>query len=534
MLKIIIADDEKATRESIKKYIPWSELGVDVVETARDGITALDMAKQIAPDILLTDIRMPKMDGIELAKNIRVLYPECKIVFLSGYSDKEYLKSAITLKAVNYLEKPIKIEDMIPVLKGVIDECLSDKRRNEELDRLSRQLDVNDFLIRQEIALKLIKDNLDPNELIEKYGHSIEAFFNSKHYSTLSVLLNWKSFIDNNQITSVKTDILNSLNEMLKNNDYQYFAGFSGDSVLIIITNEMVCNSITTDHPILHMLDKVSFEKQRKIFTFTAGLGPVVANIRHLADAFRKATAAAKLQFYNGTGKVYHHCNEVNNSFEIDPKLYSAFKDALKKHNMSDAVLLIKRLESDILLSKSNDFDYIRNVFFNLVLIVFETAHEEFFADWNDEKDKNYVWKEINHIETLSDLSKYVVSNMENIFNRTEERYSSNRKINEIMRYVHENYSDSELSIQSVADHVYLSQSYISAFFKKETGKTLNEYITEVRMEKAKKLLLDVRIKQYEVAMKVGIPDANYFSTLFKKYTGSTPTEYREKDAYDK
>ena len=151
MIKVLIVDDEIFTRQGIIAEIPWSKLGLIEIEQAYDGINALEVARAFNPDILLTDVRMPRMNGIELSFKLRELYPTCEIIFLSGYSDKEYLKSAIKLKAVSYVEKPIDIEELQMAITNAIALKLKETENTQN--------------VKNDIALKLINKNSDINNL---------------------------------------------------------------------------------------------------------------------------------------------------------------------------------------------------------------------------------------------------------------------------------------------------------------------------------------------------------------------------------
>ena len=129
MLNILIVDDEKKTRDGLIKHIPWTKLGNFTLYEAENGLQAIEKAKETHPDIVISDIRMPKMDGIEFAKQLRELYPQCKIIFFSGYSDKEYLKSAISLKAISYIEKPMDIDEISAVIKETVNQCILEKEK---------------------------------------------------------------------------------------------------------------------------------------------------------------------------------------------------------------------------------------------------------------------------------------------------------------------------------------------------------------------------------------------------------------------
>lgn len=131
MFKLLIVDDEDITREGIVERICWNEFGIDQIEQADDGVNALRKAAEFVPDIILTDVRMPRMDGIDLSIKLRELYPDCVIIFMSGYTDTVYLKSAIRLKAVNYLEKPINLQELNQAIKTAVEMCLEIKKKKK-------------------------------------------------------------------------------------------------------------------------------------------------------------------------------------------------------------------------------------------------------------------------------------------------------------------------------------------------------------------------------------------------------------------
>ena len=214
---------------------------------------------------------------------------------------------------------------------------------------------------------------------------------------------------------------------------------------------------------------------------------------------------------------------------EFDRNLFSAFKDHLRNEDYTAAPDLIRDLTRAVAASGDLDVNRIKNIYFHLLLIIFEAALEQGLIDPLHDQQQNYIWHEIEENKTLNALSQYVLLCLQNIFGRPGETDAAGRKTGEIKRFIRDRFADRELSIQAVGSHVYLTPTYLCAFFKKSTGKTVNEFITETRLEKARELLKDDRIKLYEVATRVGFSDVNYFSTLFKRYLGCTPTEYRER-----
>ena len=211
MFSLLIVDDEKITRDSLKAYIPWNELGIGTVETAKSGQTALELIPRIIPDIVLTDVRMPKMDGIELATRLKDLLPECKIIFLSGYSDKEYLKSAIHLKAINYIEKPVDLDEITRVLKDTVALCQEETEKKAEIKKLKSNLEESMPLISQEIASVLVKENADISRLMSKYDHPLINAPQDGYYTAACIQLNWNISSDFEKKELIKSNIMKML-----------------------------------------------------------------------------------------------------------------------------------------------------------------------------------------------------------------------------------------------------------------------------------------------------------------------------------
>ncbi len=527
MLNLIIVDDEKTTRDSLEAYIPWKELGIDSVTTAKNGVVALELAEKSPPDIILSDVRMPKMDGIELAINIRSRYPQCKIIFLSGYSDKEYLKSAINLKAVSYIEKPIQIEEIKTVISETVALCLEEEQQRLQTHKLNNIINENVPLIRQEIALELIKDSPDLTHLSLKYEDVFNELSQAQSFTVFAIDINWSQAADNDKKLDCKRQLLKTL---CNNNELSLsiLSGFTEDNFMVAITSKEKETS-TTNIEIAHILQNILNNTGADIFSHTIGVGTSVSTLPLIQDSYYSACSAVQNQFYHDSKSIFEYSEWSGSYFEVDKNIYSDFKSCLKKQELTEAVNLITLLAETASSKKDNDINSVKNVFFNLLLIIFEVARENHYITKTHDSEKKYIWQEIDATRTLSALSKYVISHIETVLVQANDNDSINRKLHGIMKYVHEHYAENSLTIQGIAQNVFLSQTYLCAFFKKSTGKTLNEFITEVRIEKSKELLKDSGIKLYEVATSIGFTDANYFSTLFKKYTGCTPSEFRER-----
>ena len=526
MITLYIVDDEKTTRDSIKEFIPWKDLGVGAVKTASNGMTALELAAQIRPDIVLTDVRMPKMDGIELSKKLRELYPECKIIFISGYSDKEYLKSAINLKAVSYIEKPLNIEEIAAVIREAVQICLQEeKKRNDEIE-IRNRLNENLPLIFQEITFDFIKENADLAAIKTKYHVPLAGFSESGRYIALCAAFNWAFGLDACAKSESKSRILNALYEAGAGLPPAFAAGFIEDDRLAFIAPAGCVERQASAKLLLDAVGRVPNEG----YTVSAGVGKDACPIGEIPESYRIAAESVKMQFYGGSGNVYGITNFGGAKYSPDRSLIKSFRDAMRGNHLSAALQLVEKLTDRVRELKCGDIENIKNVYFHLLLTVFETAREKELIGSAEENEQCYIWQEIERIRFLPELSDYLQNNMKAVLAQTDKDGSENKKIFEINRFIRENFSDRQLSVQAVAHNIFLNHQYLCSYYKKATGKTVNDYITEIRMEKAKELLLDKRSKILDVTARVGLTDPNYFSTLFKKYAGCTPSEYRERN----
>ena len=258
-------------------------------------------------------------------------------------------------------------------------------------------------------------------------------------------------------------------------------------------------------------------------------MGKPVKGLKKIHTSYKEAIKAVNRQFYHGVNRVFQPVIDNNIKIEVEQNLFVHFKECLKKDNKTEVMNIIDNLTQKARAASSSNTDYVKNLYFNLLQCIFEVTRERGLIETAVENERSYIWQEIIEIKTLSELAKYIRANAETVFERMVTKDSVNRKTHEIMNYINSNFSNKNLSTQKIARNSYLSHTYLCSFFKKSTGKTLNEYITEVRMEKAKEMLKDIRLKQYDIAYGTGFRDTNYFSTLFKKYTGYTPTEFREK-----
>lgn len=534
MLSLMIVDDELTTRTSLQQFVPWSDIGITSVVIAENGRAALKLAAERPPSILLTDVRMPKMDGINLARQVRQLYPDCRIVFLSAYSDKEYLKSAIQLSAVDYLEKPIDMPTVISLFSNIVNNLIDQRKTFEENAKLIQHVEENVHMLRQDLTMKLILHQAHLVKLQDQYHQDILRLSPSGSYQMLCARMNWhkKDMLTHHSV--VRNELLLQLNHASNVSTLRYLCGFVNAQDLVIIINTDVYHNPThrlqtfTAH-LFNLLSKHTEDS----YSFSIGLSHTSMNDHDFGELYNSALSMLQQQFYDGVNRVFYPPLKPTAHFKADKKIYLNFRKVLRSRSLEDVHAFVSNLTENISQARDADINKIKNIYFTLFRNLFEVTMKWDLFESEDDSTEAYIWQELKETMTLSELSKLLILNIETVLKNTDNKTTSTDKTGEILSHIENNYMNNQLSIQSIANHVHWSPTYLSTYFKKATGKTINEYITELRIDKAKELLLDRKNKLYEISEYLGYADANYFSTLFKKYVTLTPSEFRDKYAND-
>ncbi|MCX7709887.1 MAG: response regulator [Clostridia bacterium] len=521
MLRLLIVDDEKMTRDILVNYIPWSSLGIDSVEEAEDGLCAFNMALQSKPDIVLSDVRMPRMNGIELATQLREHLPNCKFVFLSGYSDKEYLKSAIRLKAVSYVEKPINLDEIKEVMQATIHEYREEQREREE----------NQALVRPKLCHELIVSRVNLPSVKEKVALLGLDFPEDSQYITAILRLNPEYQEMNEEHPEYKEKILELLDESLKKSIPPYISSIKGEEYIILLCR---CDQLEDLSQLKDLLDdfvsqlKAAYFSQIKVMI---GIGQRVTGLENINQSYRSAVVALQKQFYKGYGSVLFYTEDSGAPYEFDENALLEVGENVKAGKKNESILFIKRLSNDIRKYENTPPDLVKNYFFKIILVLSRIAEDRNIPFLNDEC--KFILDGVSRACTLEDLEKSVIELLSSIITYMETRLENGDIVSKITAYINEHYSNEDLSINTIAEALYLTPTYLCVLYKKETGKTINQYITEVRVNKAKEYLKEADIKLYDVAKRVGYGDGKYFTKVFEKAVGMRPKQYREIHCYD-
>ncbi len=514
-MKLLIIDDEKRTREGILQAIDWEALDISEVFLADDGQRGLDMARKYHPEIILSDIRMPRMDGIVMAQRIHELLPETCIIFMSGYSDKEYLKAAITLKAIRYVEKPIDVQE--------IREAVREAGHTIAMQQHTKRTEMIHYNeTRRKLALYLIQERTLSQKDVALAVDTLGLPDKGSVYFT-TFLLYIKA-----PIPAIDNDFMNSFFQefsgMAKAYRLQEFHAVKSEHVIVF---HLYGSESPSGQTLTRMYIFVR-EYFLEDYLFFIAPGTTVCGIEQICQSYNNAVVLLQTSFFKDYNVILHMEETVSETRLLQDQLGS-FSQALVARDKAAALAVADTLyidlkhASNLLPSQVKDIYY--KYFYQLDTCMIKNHVPSLL-----ENDANpSLWESISACQTLHELDLLLKNGLEQLFLNMEKLRDESSAIFLIKDFIHKNYGNETLSIKDISEHVFLSPSYMCTQFKSETGKTINQYMTEYRLEIAKQMLSDPRYRIADISAKVGYSDGNYFGKLFKKVTGLSPSEYREK-----
>ena len=540
MFRLLVVEDEEMIRNKIIYNTNWKEHGFVEVLQASNGMDALDIVRKNNIDIVITDILMPEMNGIELIREIKSLNRGIKCIIITAYAEFEYAKESVKLNVNDYILKPFKSKDLLDIVKKLSEEINRERNERVEVENLRRQLRENKKALREKLFNDLLSNS---------YIGDIESDLN---YLELSKLRNREYFIavininnfmeliieeDEEQKYIVNLSFYNLVTKFLTYLEKDS-SDTSEDKLVYSVINYKIDQLVIV---VYEDIDKFTsaFEDLIKLgrmelgFCITIGIGNKYKNLTDVHISYREACSAALLDRVYGREIVYIF-NDLNFGNKVyskqlhilgDTKLYDDLKIGAFPEIKNDIVDIITQIKSSKL-----ELDAINTIIYNVVLLSCKTINElgyDIFEIMGEDFNLHFDVKEINNLVQLEEWLLSFFYKVNEYIN--QKRSNRNQKLlSKVKDYVDGNYSEN-ITLTSISKDFGISSGYLSVLFNDYIGQNFIDYLTNLRIQSAKNLLKSTDLKIYEIADRVGYRDAYYFSTAFKKIVGINPTDYREK-----
>ena len=541
MLKIFLAEDEVIVRETIKRMIPWESLGFELVGEAADGEMALPLLIRQQPDLLITDIKMPFMDGLTLARLAKKEVPGLKVVILSGYDDFNYAKQAINIGVEDYLLKPITKNALIERLTEIRSRYEDEKTQREYYEKFHREIQAYEKNSSRDFFEALVSGSLDMIEIYkraEKLGLDIVA----ESYNILIFTMNCNEDFSGRRegYSSWEAESLEMLEKFFTGHPFAMLFRSNVFSYGVLIKGEK--NSIREN-------TRICVEEIRKIFDrkednkeWFVAVGESVERLSQIQKSYHSASRAFS-QRYLYDGKVL--CYEEMLAME-KKDVTNDDSEYLQKVDVNalNPTILQKFLSNGLLEETENfvqDYFYaigqepmesvvfrsyvILNVRFSVLSFLKELGCDTKTLEPEDTEE--ILAESGRNMESTIAYAEKLISQAIQLRDRNSG--NKNRSILKVaVDFIDQHYMEEDMSLNKAANAANVSANHFSALFSQNMGQTFIEYLTSLRMDKAKEYLRCTGMRSSEIAGEVGYKDAHYFSYLFKKTQGMTPSDYRK------
>ena len=511
---IILADDEPNILYGMQKGINWEELGFTVAGTAQNGKEVLEMVDELHPDLVISDIKMPFMDGLELAKTIHENYMNTKVILFSGWDDFEYARLAISYGVSEYIMKPIDYDEMKKLLINMHQTL--EEEYNEKLNwtRLEYAYLKSLPLLRQQFFTQLVLGKMDQEECTQQIKN-LGLELDNKEYCMIAVKI---QKVDHKDVFSTLS-IKETLKETLDKISTVYEFGI-GDKELFLLASDKKQEI----EKITRTIQEASIMITR-IFDahISCGISDCIKEIEEMPVIYTQALDALE---YNLVvpDESYTYYNDLMLQEEVEPigKIITYCEEEELKKQVEKLLELLHKAHYNL-----NEYQMVIMEIAFLFARLYKKYHISSQGEFEGSKKMAVT---ILSLTTGEELDHWLLDYCQLIRILVQKKRIDNNVIlvDNAKKIVQENFSDSDLSVESVCEALHVSTSHFSKIFKQETGGTFMNYMIGLRMEEAKKLLLQTNYKSLVIGEMVGYPEPNYFSYVFKKNCGISPAKYRK------
>lgn len=527
---VLLVDDEEEVIQIIMKKIDWEGLGFSVAGYACNGVKALELVEEYQPDVVMTDIKMPYMDGMELSAHIKTEFPTTKILIFTGFDEFEYAREAIHLEIEEYILKPINSTELTNVfaqLKVKLDREISERRNIEVLQNYYME---SLPLLQMNFFSTLIEGRIHEDE-ITGYLSDYRIVFKNPFLCCLVIHTSANQIPENMNPLLLSASVQQQAKEKLCEKWQAKSFPYLGNMVLIA--------QLKSENEISELTDECDrfCKYARHIIgaVVTIGIGRVCRELSQLSQSYSEAREAVSYRVIYGSSRAINmkeivpHENDRSDLTD-DTKLTVLFK-MIRMGSKGDVIEAVNKYLNHTFLSGNSLAKYQIDVMDLVSALCRFSANQDIVSDiftgnvkelygglLDMEADALKKW--------LTDISLSLREELISVRSQSTRSFVSKAK-----EYIHNNYANEELSLDVVCQMLGVSNSYFSTIFKKQTGKSFIGYLTDFRMDRASRLLVETNEKSYIIAKKVGYTDPNYFSYVFKRRFGVSPSKFRSEHA---
>ncbi|MFX3635887.1 MAG: response regulator [Candidatus Pristimantibacillus sp.] len=542
MYKVLLVDDEADVREGLVQEIDWEACGFTIVGTAENGQEAVEMADRLDIDVVITDISMPFMDGLQLSEWLRAHYPLVKIVILTGYDEFDYARQAIRLSVDEYLLKPFSSDSFTELLLKIKHAIEAEVAEREDVRHLKEHYRTSLPLLRETFLASLLTRKLSKTKIEEK-TMNYDLHLTGKQYAVAVIALHpadeassseesQHSLKHSGDLDLMLHAMLNIAKELW---EPHYFgsAFIYQDSIALLAVNEE-----STEEAWLNKMQETLENMLKSIVHYlklpvTIGVGSVVTDLANVKYSFTDALLALDYRLVLGSDKVIFIHDVEERGYEklrFDELKEQALTRSLKVGTIEELNEAIEAIFHE-LSETTYAYNDIQMYLLEVVTAVLRTA-----KDADVDLDQLFgggfqlhgeIFKFSGLLEAQRWFRDLCLRIMKQIASTRQHTYKD--IVEKAVHYTKDHYSDPEISIQRLCSYLHISTGYFSGVFKKEVKMTFVQYLMHIRMEAAKELLRSTELKAFEIAERVGFADPNYFSFCFKKQVGISPRDYRSR-----
>lgn len=504
MFKVFIVDDEPFIIEGLYDIVDWAELGMEIVGQAGNGAEALEALKQVPADILVTDISMPKMNGLNLIRHVREFQPEIKVIILSGYNEFDYLKEGMTLGIENYLLKPINLEEFKATLTTVVEKLNASKSPFANLSENSI------MILRDNVMYRWLRQQINPQEFQERTD--LLGIHLDKRYILVSLLRSDHS----------GQALFDAVQHQLWGREgITPFRDMDGDIVLVYnfddqeqgladaeLTNQQLMSVLLSYHPLRMSLGSVEEMEGELQLSYL--------NAKKAQEYFMIFPEQTILNFDD----LKDHQENAERSIPMN------WNDYAKLIMAKDAAGLLARIDEDF--GALREMEGISPRLLQELAMEWIIRFKMQLEEIRHDEEADLYKDQFARIRTTSSIEE-LVQIMNEVAQITVESLTNDMKspvVQQVLNYIEQSYNE-DLSLKTLGSMYHIHPVYLGQLFHKEVGQSFTDYINWYRIEKAKELLKNSPMKVHEIARSVGYWETGYFYKQFKKYVGISPTEYK-------